>query len=87
MSSVNGNGRVQWVLNIVLGLLIGVLGYVWRDQVSENKETKREVGAVKIEQAVLKASNDAKWDEVIRRLGRIETKVDREPSVARVGGR
>jgi hypothetical protein len=55
MSGPNGNGnRTQMAVNILLGILIGVLGYVWREQANDFRDTKRQVVETAKDQAVLR---------------------------------
>ena len=78
--TTNGNGRSQWLVNVLLGILLTVLGIMWKDQAKDVREIRETAAGLKVETAQIKSSNDAKWDEVLRRLGRIELKIDKEPT-------
>ena len=83
--STNGNGRGQWLVNALLLLVIGLLGY-WGTRI-DGRVDKVETTATGAEQKATRATdlNDARYQEIVRWLTRIDKKLDDDPP--RRGGR
>lgn len=85
MSGINGGGRSRWALDLVIGVLIVLLGYLGSRLDQRVDDVEATASAVKVETATLRSASDAKWDEVLRRLNRIEGLLDKDQP--RRGGR
>ena len=76
--TANGNGRGRWALDLAIMLVIGLLSYFGSRLDQRLDKVEDAAAAVKVETSGLKRESDAKWDEVLRRLNRIEGLLDKD---------
>lgn len=85
VSGTNGSGRGQWLVNALFLVVIGLLGY-WGVRLDDRvDQTETTAATADRTAATVKIENDTRWAEVLRRLDRIDRKLDDDQP--RRGGR
>lgn len=79
MAEPNGGMRAQSVLNVAVGVLISISGYVWSSTLADLKDIRKEANDQKVALTELKGRIDtqaARYDGVKETLDRVEKKID-----------